>query len=138
MFRKYEYKPKLLCYDVYGYKELYFIILVINEMISVKDFRKKKIKMLYTEDMNNLSNSLKDISYHKRKINTSMGISMGIMNGITIITIFVYAIYTNMKYSDIILFSTLFENIFGIFAFFTDIYPGMEFLDKVVVLLLVF
>ena len=74
-----------------------------------------------TEDMNNLSNSLKDISYHKRKINTSMGISMGIMNGITIITIFVYAIYTNMKYSDIILFSTLFENIFGIFAFFTDI-----------------
>lgn len=54
MFRKYEYKPKLLCYDIYGYKELYFIILVINEMVSVKDFRKKKIKMLYTEDMNNL------------------------------------------------------------------------------------
>ena len=54
MFRKYEYKPKLLCYDIYGYKELYFIILVINEMISVKDFRKKKIKMLYVEDMNNL------------------------------------------------------------------------------------
>ena len=23
-------------------------------MVSVKDFRKKKIKMLYTEDMNNL------------------------------------------------------------------------------------
>ena len=54
MFRKYEYKPKLLCYDIYGYKELYFIILVINEMISAKDFRKKKIKMLYVEDMNNL------------------------------------------------------------------------------------
>ena len=54
MYNKYQYKPKLLCYDIYGYKELYFIILVINEMVSVKDFTKKKIKMLYTEDMNNL------------------------------------------------------------------------------------
>lgn len=54
MMSKYQYKPKLLCNDLYGYKELYFIILALNSMVSVKEFRKKKIKMLYVSDMNNL------------------------------------------------------------------------------------
>lgn len=42
---KYKYRPKLLCYDIYGNGELAFIILLINDMISVKDFTKNKLLM---------------------------------------------------------------------------------------------
>ena len=42
----YFYKPKLLCRDVYGNPELYFIILLMNDMADVKEFTKPKIKML--------------------------------------------------------------------------------------------
>ena len=40
---KYKYKPKLLCYDVYGTQELYYIILLINDICSIKDFTKNKL-----------------------------------------------------------------------------------------------
>lgn len=49
---KYMYKPKLLAYDIYGNPELYFIILALNNMCSVKDFDIKKIKLLKTEILN--------------------------------------------------------------------------------------
>lgn len=42
----YYYKPKLLCRDVYGNPELYFVILLMNDMADVKEFTKPKIKML--------------------------------------------------------------------------------------------
>ena len=42
---KYFYKPKLLCYDIYGNPELYYIILLINDMTDVKEFTKPVIKM---------------------------------------------------------------------------------------------
>ena len=42
---KYFYKPKLLCYDIYGNPELYYIILLINDMADVKEFTKPVIKM---------------------------------------------------------------------------------------------
>lgn len=42
----YFYKPKLLCYDVYGNPELYFIILLLNDMADVKEFTKPNILML--------------------------------------------------------------------------------------------
>ena len=48
-YLKYIYKPKLLAYDIYGNPELYFIILALNNMCSVKDFNMKKIKLLKTE-----------------------------------------------------------------------------------------
>lgn len=41
----YFYKPKLLCYDVYGNPELYYIILLLNDMADVKEFTKARIKM---------------------------------------------------------------------------------------------
>lgn len=50
----YLYKPKLLCYDVYGNPELYFIILLINDMADVKEFSKPTIKMLKKEHMNEI------------------------------------------------------------------------------------
>lgn len=50
----YFYKPKLLCYDVYGNPELYFVILLMNDMADVKEFTKPVIKMLKKEHMSEL------------------------------------------------------------------------------------
>lgn len=50
----YYYKPKMLCYDVYGNPELYFIILLLNDMADVKEFCKPRIKMLRREHMSTL------------------------------------------------------------------------------------
>lgn len=36
--RRYQYKPKLLSYDIYGSTESYFVILAMNGMCSAKDF----------------------------------------------------------------------------------------------------
>lgn len=50
----YFYKPKLLCYDVYGNPELYFIILLINDIADVKEFTKPVVKMLRKSHMSEL------------------------------------------------------------------------------------
>lgn len=50
----YFYKPKLLCYDIYGNPELYFVILLINDMADVKEFTKPVIKMLKKEYMSQI------------------------------------------------------------------------------------
>lgn len=42
---KYIYRPKLLCYDIYNNTELAFIILLLNDMCNIKDFKKKKLYM---------------------------------------------------------------------------------------------
>lgn len=42
---KYKYRPKLLCFDIYGSTELAFIILIINDMSSVKQFTKNTLYM---------------------------------------------------------------------------------------------
>lgn len=50
-FDKYQYKPKLLAYDIYGTPELYFVILAINDMCDVKQFSKRKIKMIKVDKL---------------------------------------------------------------------------------------
>ena len=42
---KYKYKPKLLCFDIYGNGELAFLILLINDMYNAKQFTKNKLLM---------------------------------------------------------------------------------------------
>lgn len=51
---KYFYKPKLLCFDMYGNPELYFIILLINDMADVKEFTKPVVKMLRKSHMSEI------------------------------------------------------------------------------------
>lgn len=53
-YEKYRFKPKLLCHDVYGNPELYYIILLMNSTADVKEFDFKKIKMLNTTAMDTL------------------------------------------------------------------------------------
>lgn len=57
-FIKYRYKPKLLSYDVYGTTELFFVIMAINGICNIKDFNKRKIKMLYRRDLVDLLNNI--------------------------------------------------------------------------------
>lgn len=54
-YRKYCYKPKLLCYDIYGNPELYFIILLLNDMADVKEFNKRSFLMLTKNNMSTLT-----------------------------------------------------------------------------------
>lgn len=50
----YFYKPKVLCYDIYGNPELYFIILLLNDIADVKEFTKTRLKMLRKDHMSSL------------------------------------------------------------------------------------
>ena len=53
-YRKYMYKPKLLCAEIYGNPELYFIILLINDMADVKEFNSRIIYMPTKEYMSSI------------------------------------------------------------------------------------
>jgi len=55
---RYLYKPKLLAYDVYGDAELYFIILYINSIYTVKDFNFKKVRMLKKDTLEFILSSI--------------------------------------------------------------------------------
>lgn len=43
---KYRFRPKLLAYDLYNNTELGFIILILNELMSVKEFDLRQIKLI--------------------------------------------------------------------------------------------
>ena len=44
-YYKYRYNPKLLSYDVYGSTELWFFILMANEIYTITEFDLRKVKM---------------------------------------------------------------------------------------------
>lgn len=51
-YRKYRFKPKLLAYDLYGNPELYYIILLLNGIIDIKEFDLRIVKLLKIDHMN--------------------------------------------------------------------------------------
>lgn len=53
-FARFKYKPKLLSYEVYGSQELYFIILMLNGIPSIKEFNKPRLKMLSPKILNDV------------------------------------------------------------------------------------
>jgi hypothetical protein len=55
---RYKYRPKLLCYDIYGSQELYPLILVINDICSVKDFTKRKLILPTKENMSIITKAI--------------------------------------------------------------------------------
>lgn len=55
---KYRYKPKLLAYDLYGSTEIYFVIMALNGMCNIKDFTKRKLKLLYRSRLIELLNEI--------------------------------------------------------------------------------
>lgn len=55
---KYRFKPRLLCYDTYGSQDIYYIILLLNNICNIRDFNMRKIKMLKSSDMEYLLSSI--------------------------------------------------------------------------------
>lgn len=64
-YRKWRYKPKLMCYDIYGNQEIYWVIMLLNGMIDVKDFNleSKKLLLIPTADMSNLMSAVYNAEY---------------------------------------------------------------------------
>ena len=56
--RKYKYRPNLLSYDLYGTPELYFVILLINDMTTKKEFDREKIKIIDKDNLFILLNAI--------------------------------------------------------------------------------
>lgn len=74
-FYKYKYRPKLLCFDVYGNTELDFVIMALNNMADVTEFNSQSFRMLKVQDMNELMTLIynaeqKAISNYNSKITT--------------------------------------------------------------------
>ena len=69
---QYMYRPKLLCWDIYGNTELAFMVVLINDMCSIKQFNRKKILMPKKDNMaliiKYIFNANKDVlsSYNKK------------------------------------------------------------------------
>ncbi len=53
-YLRYKYRPKLLCHDIYGVGEYYYIIMLINDICSVKDFTMRNIMIPTKNDMNTI------------------------------------------------------------------------------------
>lgn len=57
-YLKYEFRPDLLSYDLYGSTDYDFIILALNGLMGPKDFTKKKLKLLRSADMLSILNRI--------------------------------------------------------------------------------
>lgn len=57
-YNKFKYKPELLSIASYGTPELYFIILIVNDMLDKKEFDRRIIKMVNKDDLMTLLNTI--------------------------------------------------------------------------------
>lgn len=62
-FQKYKYKPKLLATDLYGNPEVYYIILILNDMMEEGEFDSRIIKLLSRSDMQKYLTSIYNSEY---------------------------------------------------------------------------
>ena len=56
--QKYQYRPHLMSYDFYGTTDFDFIILMINNMASAKDFNRAELNMLYKQTLVSILNDI--------------------------------------------------------------------------------
>ena len=57
-YYKYRYNPKLLSYDIYGTTELWFFILMANELYSISEFDLRKVVLFDTAIITKLNRML--------------------------------------------------------------------------------
>ena len=62
-FERYKYRPKLLASDIYGNSEVYYIILILNDMIEEGEFDSKIIRLLSRDDMQKYLTSIYNSEY---------------------------------------------------------------------------
>lgn len=70
-YNRYVYRPKLLAYDVYGSTEIYFLILMLNNICNVKEFNFRKVKMLRVEDLEKVISSVYNSEKYRLDLNRS-------------------------------------------------------------------
>lgn len=58
-YQEYKYKPKLLANYLYGNGELSFIILMLNELVSAKDFDMRQVKLISKANLNELLTNIR-------------------------------------------------------------------------------
>jgi len=51
-YNKYLYKPRLLAYDIYGYTDYYFLIMIMNNINNTKEFNFRKVKLIHPDNIN--------------------------------------------------------------------------------------
>ena len=68
-YYKYRYNPKLLSYDVYGTTELWFFILMANELYSISDFNLRKL-VLYDASIISKFNKMLELDQEFLEINS--------------------------------------------------------------------
>lgn len=68
-FLTYQYKPKMFCYHVYGTMELWSLLLRVNNMISIMDFKEKTIKIFNTQVIFDLLNEIMILEKDDRQTN---------------------------------------------------------------------
>ena len=64
----YKFKPNLYCFDLYGTPELASSLLYVNNMVSVTDFKKKKIKR-FSSNIMDIINELLSLNEYELKKN---------------------------------------------------------------------
>lgn len=57
-YNMYQYQPKKLAYKLYGSTEYYYILLFLNGMASVKEFNRKKIKLIRPSDLSSILSAI--------------------------------------------------------------------------------
>lgn len=57
-FDRYKYKPKLYCLEEFGSMDFWSLILRVNDMMTVTDFKEKKIKTFVKSDLYELINEI--------------------------------------------------------------------------------
>lgn len=70
-YNRYLFRPKLLAYDVYGSTEIYFIIMMLNNICNVKEFNFKKVRMLRVEDLEKVISAVYNSERYRLDINRS-------------------------------------------------------------------
>lgn len=71
--KRYNYNPKLLCADVYGNTDMYFIILLLNGLCDVKEFKNiNPVKMLPVSVLEDTISSILINELDNIKINNSI------------------------------------------------------------------
>ena len=68
-YYKYRYNPKLLSYDIYGTTELWFFILMANELYSITEFDLRKL-VLYDASIISKFNKMLELDQEFLEINS--------------------------------------------------------------------
>lgn len=60
----YKFKPKLLAYKIYGDPEMFFILLFLNNICSIKEFDFRRFRVLKSKDLSKILSSIYNSEYN--------------------------------------------------------------------------